>query len=222
MLCPLSPLLPTGTGVKSAAMKVFHTGREAKEFLISKIVEEAQRENVPLSEVERKMLYFTESGWTLPNIMQVSEDFDREYDRAKYEKKIAKLVTKADRCIRKGSRDDYDKWWAAIRFLQREDHYISVMIRLAGLHPRGDQLRLFATALGIVVCFLVWIFVSIKYNIPMPSRDSLGIFVWAVVACSFVAYMLLRFILGRKRADDLTAKALEKMVRIYQRFTGTA
>ena len=203
-------------------MKAFHTGREAKEFLISKIVEEAQRENVPLSEVERKMLYFTESGWMLPDIMEVSEDFDREYDRAKYEKKIAKLVTKADRCIRKGSRDDYDKWWAAIRFLQREDHYISVMIRLAGLRPRGDQLRLFATALGIVVCFLVWIFVSIKYNIPMPSRDSLGIFVWAVVACLFVAYMLLRFILGRKRADDLTAKALEKMVRIYQRFTGTA
>src|SRR5207247_10799973 len=94
---------------------------------------EAQRENVPLSEVERKMLYFTESGWTLPDIMKVSEDFDREYDQAKYEQKIAKLVTKANRRIRKGSREDYDRWWAAIRFLQREDHYISVMIRLAGL-----------------------------------------------------------------------------------------
>ena len=47
--------------------------REAKEFLISKIVAEAQRENAPLSETERKMLYFTESGWTLPDIAQVSE-----------------------------------------------------------------------------------------------------------------------------------------------------
>jgi hypothetical protein len=144
-----------GTGVKSANMKAFHTGREAKEFLISKIVEEAQCENVPLSEVERKMLYFTESGWMLSDIMDVYEDFDREYDQSKYEKKIAKLVTKADKRIRKGSRDDYDKWWAAIRFLQREDHYISVMIRLAGLRPRGDQLRLFATALGIVTCLLL-------------------------------------------------------------------
>lgn len=203
-------------------MKAFHTGREAKEFLISKIVEEAQLENAPLSEVERKMLYFTESGWTLPDIMEVSEDFDREYNQAKYEKKIAKLVSKADRRIRKGSRDDYDKWWAAIRFLQREDHYISVMIRLAGLRPRGDQLRLLATALGIVACFLAWIFISIKHNIPMPSRGSLESFVWVVVACSFVAYMLLRFILGRKTADDLTCRALEKIVRIYQRFTGTA
>jgi hypothetical protein len=203
-------------------MKAFHSGREAKEFLITELVAEAQRENVPLSEVERKMLYFTESGWTLPDIMKVSEDFDREYDQAKYEQKIAKLVTKADRRIRNGSREDYDRWWAAIRFLQREDHYISVMIRLADLRPRGDQLRLFAAGLGIVTCILTWTFLSIKYNIPMPSRGNLGIFVWAVLACLFVAYMLLRFILGRRRTDDLTSKLLEKLVRIYQRVSGTA
>jgi hypothetical protein len=88
-------------------MKAFHTGREPKEFLISKIVEEAQRENVPLSDVERKMLYFTESGWTLPDIMKVSEDFDREYDQDKYERKIAKLVRKADSRIRKGCCEEY-------------------------------------------------------------------------------------------------------------------
>jgi len=203
-------------------MKAFHSGREAKEFLISEIVAEAQRENVPLSEVERKMLYFTESGWTLPDIMKVSEDFDREYDQDKYERKIAKLVTKADERMRKGSRDDYDRWWAAIRFLQQEDHYISVMIRLAGLRPRGDQLRLFAAGLGIATCVLMWAFFSIKYNIPMPSRGNLGIFVWALLACLFIAYMLLRFILSRKRADDLTSKVLEKLVRIYQRVSGTA
>ncbi len=203
-------------------MKAFHTGREAKEFLISKIVEEAQRENVPLSEVERKMLYFTESGWTLPDITQVLEDFDREYDQTEYEKKIAKLFTNADRRVRKGPCEDYDKWWAAIRFLRGEDHYLVVMIRLAGLRPRGDQLRLFATGLGIVTCILVWTFLGIKYNIPIPSRGNLGVFVWAVLCFSFIAYMLLRFILGRKRADDLTSKALEKLVRFFQRVSGNA
>ena len=205
-------------------MKALHGGREAKEFLISEIVAEAQRENVPLSEVERKMLYFTESGWTLPDIMEVSENFDREYDQDEYERKIAKLVTQADRRMRKGSRDDYDKWWAAIRFLQREDHYILVMIRLAGLAraPRGDQLRLFASAFGIVAFILMWTFFSIKHNIPLPTRGNLGIFVWAIVTCLFFVYMLLRFILGTKRADDLTSKMLEKLVRIYQRVSGPA
>lgn len=209
------------TGVKSPTVNAFHSGREAKEFLISQIVEEVRGENIPLSEVERKMLYFTESGWTLPDIMKVNEDFDREYDQAEYEHKIAKLVTKADKRIRKGSREDYDRWWAAIRFLQREDHYISVMIRLAGLRPRGDQLRLFTTAFGIVACFLTWIFVSIKYSIPIPSRGSVSMFLWTVLVCLFVAYMLLRLMLGRKRADDFTSNVIEKVVRLFQRISGT-
>jgi hypothetical protein len=203
-------------------MKAFHGGREAKEFLISEIVAEAQGENVPLSEVQRKMLYFAESGWTLPDMTKVYEHFVRDCDQAKYEKKIARLVTKADRRIRKSSRDDYDRWWAAIRFLQREDHYISAMIRLAGLRPRGDQLRLFATGLAIVVCLLMWIFLGIKYNIPMPSRGNLGVFVWAALCSLFIAYVLLRFILGRKRTDNLTSKVLGKLVRIYQRVSGNA
>ena len=203
-------------------MKAFHSGREAKEFLISNIVAEAQRQDIPLSEVERKMLYFTESGWTLPDIIQVNEDFDRDYDQDEYEQKIVKLVRKADRRISKDSTEDYGRWWAAIRFLQREDHYISVMIQLAGLRPRGDQLRLFVTALGIVTCILIWIFFSIKYRLPMPSRGDLEIFVWAVLACLFVAYMLLRFALGSKRTDDFTSKVLERVVRIYQRVSGSA
>ena len=202
-------------------MKAFHNGREAKEFLISTLVAQALHENVPLSEVERKMLYFAESGWTLPDMWKVSEEFDRECDRAKYERKIAKLVMKADNRIRKSSRDDYDTWWAAIRFLQREDHYISVMIRLAGLRPRGGQLRLFAAGLGIAICILVWVFLSIKYDIFIPGGD-LEIFVWAFITCLAIGYMLLRFILGRNRTDDITSKALEELVRIYQRVSGTA
>jgi len=195
-------------------MKAFHSGREAKEFLISQIVVEAQRENIPLSEVERKMLYFTESGWTLPDIMKVNEDFDREYDQDEYEHKIAKLVTKADKRIGKGVRDDYDKWWAAIRLLQREDHYILVMIRLAGLRPRGDQLKLLATGLGIVTVILIATFLSIKYDVHMPSRSDLGNFVWILLACLFVSYMLLRFIIGAKKADDFTSTVVEKLSRI--------
>lgn len=72
----------------------FGSARDAKEYLVSKIVEEAQREGAPLSEVERKMLYFTENYWTLPDMASVSEAFDREYDRDRYEKKISQLVRK--------------------------------------------------------------------------------------------------------------------------------
>src|ERR1700688_5285109 len=146
-------------------MKPFHSGREAKEFLISRIVLEAQRENIPLSEVERKMLYFTESGWTLPDMTAVYEDFDRDYNQNKYEQKIAKLIRKAAKYDYKESREEYDAWWAAIRFLKREDHYISVMIGISGLRPAGDQWRLLAAGLSIVTCLLLAEFLSIKCKI---------------------------------------------------------
>jgi hypothetical protein len=70
----------------------FASAREAKEFLVEKIVDEAEREGVPLSEVERKMLYFSETGWTLPDIWEVNAAFDRDYDAAAYEDKIAGLI----------------------------------------------------------------------------------------------------------------------------------
>jgi len=202
-------------------MKAFHSGREAKEFLISRIVAEAQRENIPLSEVERKMLYFTESGWTLPDMTAVYEDFDRDYSQHKYEKKIAKLIRKAAKHDYKESREEYDAWWSAIRFLQREDHYISVMIKIAGLRPAGDQLRLFGTALAFVICFMLVLFLSIKYQIDpskyLGTKYDRAFFLWVTGVCVAVVYVLLRFVLGGKRTDDLTSKALEAFARVFQR-----
>ena len=154
-------------------MNAFHSGREAKEFLISRIVAAAQRENVLLSQVERKMLYFTESGWTLPDMTAVSEHFDSEYSQNEYEHKIARLIRNAAKHDRKESRDEYDAWWAAIRVLRREDHYILGMIGIAGLRPAGNQLRLFVTGLAFAACFLLVGFLSAKYQIHLLSRGVL-------------------------------------------------
>lgn len=73
-------------------MPMFGSGREAKEYLVDKIVAEARREDVPLSEIETKMMYFSETDWTLPDIREVNTAFERDYDEAEYEEKIAGLV----------------------------------------------------------------------------------------------------------------------------------
>ena len=73
-------------------MPTFAATRDAKEFLASKIITEAQREGISLSETERKMLYFSETAWTLPDIADVSNAFDRDYDHARYEEKIRALA----------------------------------------------------------------------------------------------------------------------------------
>jgi hypothetical protein len=91
---PDSSRLPHDSGNRSKIrrMNAFRSGRDAKEFLISRIVAEGQRENVSLSEVERKMLYFAESGSTLPDMTAVSAHFDSEYNQNEYEHKIARLI----------------------------------------------------------------------------------------------------------------------------------
>ena len=102
--------------------------REAKEFLVARIAEEAQREGVPLSEVERKMLYFTETAWTLPDIMEVNDQFDREYNGAEYEKKIVGLIRNARKRARMEDTQEFEAWAEAIRILSKEDHYLLVML----------------------------------------------------------------------------------------------
>jgi hypothetical protein len=51
------------------------------------------------------------------------------------------------------------------------------MVGISGLRPAGDQLRLFGSALGIVACMLLAIFLSAEYNIDLskylPSRGVL-------------------------------------------------
>src|ERR1700730_170517 len=114
-------------------MTAFQSDRDAKGFLIARIVEEAKRENIPLSEVERKMLYFSETHWTLPDIASVSEQFDHDYNQDEYEEKITRLIKQAAIHDYQQSAEQYDLWWDAIRLLKKENHYILVMIDRAGL-----------------------------------------------------------------------------------------
>lgn len=89
-------------------MSRFASGRDAKEFLVARIVVEAQREGVSLAEIERKMLYFSETDWTLPDIDKVSEAFEREYDNDEYEKKIRSLIHNARVRARKEDEPEFE------------------------------------------------------------------------------------------------------------------
>jgi hypothetical protein len=95
------------------------------------------------------MLYFTENYWTLPDMMEVNEAFDREYDTAEYEKKIAQLVRHAHARTRKENPQELEDWKDAIDVLSKEDHYILVMLGkaafrfqiLLGCRPYGVSLE---------------------------------------------------------------------------------
>jgi predicted nucleotidyltransferase component of viral defense system len=103
----------------------------AKQFLISRVVEQAKFEFAPLSEIERKMLYFTEVHPTLPDIYKVNEEFERKYDADEYEAKIVDLLKNARTRDSQDSPTLNQQWKDALNALKKEDHYILVMTDLA-------------------------------------------------------------------------------------------
>ena len=151
--------------------------QRGKEFLISQILEEAEREDVTLSEIERKMLQFTETEESLPDIYDVNDQFEREYDTAKYEKKVAGLVRNAYRRGCKESGETKGRWKKAIADLRKEDHYLLVMVN-QGLEP--SAVVGYGIGIGIAVAFflliVLWTALDARGLIPQPGfRNCLAI-----------------------------------------------
>jgi hypothetical protein len=107
-------------------MNSFPTGREAKEYLIRRILAQADRDDILLSEVERNMLYFSETDWTLPNMMAISQEFDQTYNQEEYERKIGQLIRRIYDQPDNNRNDD--RWKEAVQRLHDEDHYLLVLI----------------------------------------------------------------------------------------------
>lgn len=165
-------------------MNRFATGRDAKEYLIDRILAQADKDGVSLSDVERKMLYFSESGWTLPDMMAVNQAFDEKYDQDEYENKIGQIVQ------RMREQPDYDRdggWDEAVRRLRKEDHYLLVLIDAAGSRPENFSpweivKLLLAGALTVAVFLPILFFVDSHTSDPIYSKLTGGIALLALVA----------------------------------------
>ena len=101
--------------------------KEAKDFLVDQIKQQAAAENVPLSELEIEMLYFTEQNGVSSKMEKLVAEFDETYDTPAYERKIAKLSKRTYRRLKREEPAAKAEWDRAIAHLQRGDHYILVM-----------------------------------------------------------------------------------------------
>jgi hypothetical protein len=121
----------------------FKTIRAAKDYLAKRITEQARQEGTPLTEVERKMLYFTEDGGLSRAMAAVSEEFDRDYDQDDYEERIGGLVQRL--LAQPDAAAEEEDWDNAAIKLCDGDHYLSVLINAspapAAWSPRWETLR---------------------------------------------------------------------------------
>lgn len=133
----------------------FRTVRQAMDYLVNRIVDEAKLQGLPLTEIERKMLYFSETHPTLRDMQAVSAEFDRSCDEGAYEEKIAVLVR---RIAARDQRQDLAAkaaWDEAVAKLSEGDYYLLALIdpKLSTdgkVRPPHDILKLWITAFGIV------------------------------------------------------------------------
>lgn len=181
--------------------------RDAKEFLVSQIVGEAERQGHPLSDLERKMLYFSESGWTIPDALDVSAAFDREYDTDQYEQKIASLVQAARM---RATGETAARWTSAIDKLAEGDHYISIM--LGGVAPREETRFLIwfgAIAIGFGLVAVVFFYVSLNWYLGhAPTREEIGFYAWATAAAVGSACGLASYAFGGDRIGRFVHKVI--------------
>jgi hypothetical protein len=158
---------PTST----SPVRHFRSIRAAKEYLAGRIAAEAEREGTPLSEIERKMLYFSETSWTLPDMMAVNEEFDRDDNQEEYEHKIGALIR------RLFDQDDFElerqTWDNATEKLVEEDDYLLVLMSeafatSAGASPRFGKLSPWLPT---------W-----EYSANRPQNDVVRLFLVALAA----------------------------------------
>jgi hypothetical protein len=144
----------TQAGVEGSEVR-FSSVRQAMEYLVNRIVDEAKLQGSPLTDIERKMLYFSESDPTLRDMPAVSAEFDRSHDHEEYEQKISSLIR---RIVARDQRQDpaaHAAWNDAQLKVSEGDYYLLALIgshpaETSNVRPAHDIIRLWITAFGIV------------------------------------------------------------------------
>src|SRR5689334_22008723 len=128
---------------------------EAKDFLVQQTAEQAALENVPLSDLEKRMMYFTETGEMRENAIKLNDAFEAENDTEQYETKIAELMHHAYVRISKENPEAARQWKEAIKQLSKGDHYLLVLHKEGSgeqpQRPQHDFLKLLGTAILVTL-----------------------------------------------------------------------
>lgn len=168
---------------------------EAKDFLVQRIKQQADLEGMPLSELEIRMLYFTENEEPSEDPLALNAEFEEQYDSDEYEKKISQLMRHAYKAACAEGLASKRQWNAAIHRLSQGDHYLPVMWDARPALRLSSGKTLILINCGILAILGVWWFFQ---HFPPPNPRLL----LAIAAGLALAGYLLRRAIG-KAADSI-------------------
>lgn len=132
---------------------------EAKDFLVQQTAEQATLENVPLSDLEKRMMYFTETDECPEDPIALNDAFEAEYNTTLYEKKISGLMARAYRRIKRDSPEELRLWNDAFSVLRKGDHYVLLFWRQKASRRSPRIRRIYVLViLGSASLYVVLIF----------------------------------------------------------------
>ena len=136
--------------------------KEAKDFLVEQTARQAVIQEIALSDLEERMMYFTESDESCVNPIQLNEEFEARYDTAEYEAKIAGLMKNTYKRLKKENPETRRRWDEAIKTLSKGDHYILILWSAPPVseHPRRDAF--IQMGIGVAIAFLIAAGIMIK------------------------------------------------------------
>jgi hypothetical protein len=161
----------------------------AKEFLISKVLRQADADGILLSQLEKRMLSFSERTASAEDF-EAAEHFENEYDNDAYEATIARLLRKAyERDARLGKKG---QWHDAARALRTEDWYILAILQQAGIKQAAGW-----HVCMLCICIAVELIIGLSYACGVVG---LG---WAVVGLAVFGLGIVRqMVLIKDQNDD--------------------
>ena len=103
----------------------------AKRFFIDRIVSQAGKEGLSLSETERQMLAWSEAEMTPADAIELQARFEKETTDSEFERKISALVKQAYKEDLSHDGSAQTLYFEAFRMLNQGDHYLLIMIKPA-------------------------------------------------------------------------------------------
>jgi hypothetical protein len=99
--------------------------KEAKYFLADQAAQQAALDRTPFSDLERRMMYFTESDpASCSDPVSLNDEFEGKYDTAEYEAKMSRLLHRAYKRLKSENPGGKLRWDEAISTLEKGDHYV--------------------------------------------------------------------------------------------------
>ena len=194
---------------------------EAKEFFIQKVLDQARKENINLSDVEKQMLSWRDTDPNFYENHELYERFEKEIPKGEYEKKIARLVRSGyddELAANNVARETYKRAYKAIK---SKDYYILIMVDKAigkDINKLGyflwgnspDEYILRVVLWGLLFVFGTALFLY-KNDFTFHEIKTRGTYLLLTIASAGLIFLNIKSYI-KYRKDDIFSNKLLKRV----------